>query len=140
MMCFTPMSSPCLQYWSGLVQHDEERLLKRLVKCHDKGQAAARKKQAAELNNRSGRAQVHVPCLPGCMRTGRRGVSRNTTSLCCPGSTKANRLNWTQRLNSFKSAIATQSHKRRRRRIMDCLDGERCGSSTTDRRTFEYAD
>ena len=35
------------------------------------------------------------------MRTGRRGVSRNTTSLCCPGSTKANRLNWTKRLNSF---------------------------------------
>ena len=39
-----------LQYWSGLVQHDEERLLKRLLNATDKGQAAARKKQAAELN------------------------------------------------------------------------------------------
>lgn len=39
-----------LQYWSGLVQHDEERLLKRLLNANDKGQAAARKKQAAELN------------------------------------------------------------------------------------------
>ena len=38
-----------LQYWSGLVQHDEERLLKRLLNATDKGQAAARKKQAAEL-------------------------------------------------------------------------------------------
>ena len=38
-----------LQYWSGLVQHDEERLLKRLLNANDKGQAAARKKQAAEL-------------------------------------------------------------------------------------------
>ena len=39
-----------LQYWSRLVQHDEERLLKRLLNANDKGQAAARKKQAAELN------------------------------------------------------------------------------------------
>ena len=39
-----------LQYWSGLVQHDEERLLKRLLNANDKGQVAARKKQAAELN------------------------------------------------------------------------------------------
>ena len=38
-----------LQYWSGLVQHDEERLLKQLLNATDKGQAAARKKQAAEL-------------------------------------------------------------------------------------------
>ena len=38
-----------LQYWSGLVQHDEEQLLKRLLNANDKGQAAARKKQAAEL-------------------------------------------------------------------------------------------
>lgn len=38
-----------LQYWSGLVQHDEERLLKRLLNANDKRQAAARKKQAAEL-------------------------------------------------------------------------------------------
>ena len=30
-----------LQYWSGLVQHDEERLLKRLLNANDKGQAAA---------------------------------------------------------------------------------------------------
>ena len=39
-----------LQYWSGLVQHDEKRLLKRLLNARDKGQAAARKKQAVELN------------------------------------------------------------------------------------------
>ena len=38
-----------LQYWSALVQHDEEQLLKRLLNANDKGQAAARKKQAAEL-------------------------------------------------------------------------------------------
>ena len=38
-----------LQYWSGLVQHDEEQLLKRLLNANDKGQTAARKKQAAEL-------------------------------------------------------------------------------------------
>ena len=49
MMCFMPMSFSRLQYWSGLVQHDEERLLKRLLNANDKGQAAARKKQAAEL-------------------------------------------------------------------------------------------
>ena len=90
-----------LQYWSGLVQHDEERLLKRLLNATDKGQAAARKKQAAELKKQRSGKPKSIPCLPGCMRTGRRGVSRNTTSLCCPGSTKANRLNWTKRLNSF---------------------------------------
>ena len=38
-----------LQYWSALVQHDEEQLLKRLLNANDKGQTAARKKQAAEL-------------------------------------------------------------------------------------------
>ena len=43
------------------------------------------------------------------MRTGRRGVSRNTTSLCCPGSTKANRLNWTTKIEQLQSAIATES-------------------------------
>ena len=32
-----------------ILQHDEERLLKRLLNANDKGQAAARKKQAAEL-------------------------------------------------------------------------------------------
>ncbi len=32
-----------LQYWSALVQHDEEQLLKRLLNASDKGQAAARK-------------------------------------------------------------------------------------------------
>ena len=41
-----------LQYWSGLVQHDEERLLKQLLNATDKGQAAARKKQAAELKEK----------------------------------------------------------------------------------------
>ena len=79
-----------LQYWSGLVQHDEERLLKRLLNANDKGQAAARKKQAAELNKAEKRKAEVDTCLPGCMRTGRRGVSQNTTSLCCPGSTRAN--------------------------------------------------
>ena len=39
----------------------------------------------------------------------RRGVSRNTTSLCCLGSTKVNRLNWTKRLNGFNPHIATES-------------------------------
>ena len=49
MMCFMPMSSPVCNTGRGLVQHDEERLLKRLLNATDKGQAAARKKQAAEL-------------------------------------------------------------------------------------------
>ena len=39
-----------LQYWSGLVQRNEEQLLKRLLNANDRGKAAARKKQAAELN------------------------------------------------------------------------------------------
>ena len=42
------MSSPRLQYWSGLAQYDENRLLKRLINTNDKGQTAARKKQAAD--------------------------------------------------------------------------------------------
>ena len=36
-----------LQYWSGLVKHDEERLMKRLLNANDKGQAAI----AAESQN-----------------------------------------------------------------------------------------
>ncbi len=38
-----------LQYWSGLIQHNEGQLLKRLLNASGKGQAAAKKKQAAEL-------------------------------------------------------------------------------------------
>ena len=76
MMCFMPMSSPRLQYWSGLVQHDEERLLKRAVKCPhpDKGQAAARKKQAAELKKAEKRkAEVDTLFARMYEDTGRRG-------------------------------------------------------------------
>ena len=95
MMCFMPMSSPSA-ILVGTVQHDEERLLKRLLNATDKGQAAARKKQAAELKKAEKRKAEVDTLFARCMRTGRRGVSRNTTSLCCPGSTKANRLNWTK--------------------------------------------
>lgn len=42
MMCFYAHVLSRLQYWSGLVQHDEEQLLKRL-NANDSGQAAARK-------------------------------------------------------------------------------------------------
>ena len=38
-----------LQYWSGLVQNGEGELMKRLLNASDKEQAAARKRQAAEL-------------------------------------------------------------------------------------------
>ena len=50
-----------------------------------------------------------IPCLPGCMRTGRRGVSQNTTSQCCPGSTRANRLKLDEKIEQLQSAIATES-------------------------------
>ena len=65
-----------LQYWSGLVQHDEERLLKRLLNANDKGQAAARKKQAAELNKAEKRKAEVDTLFAGCMRTGRRAYHR----------------------------------------------------------------
>ena len=70
-----------LQYWSRLVQHDEERLLKRLLNANDKGQAAARKKQAAELKKAEKLKKLELEQLKA--------------------STRANRLNWTKRLNSF---------------------------------------
>ena len=46
-----PVSYTHLDVYKRQVQHDEERLLKRLLNANDKGQVAARKKQAAELNN-----------------------------------------------------------------------------------------
>ena len=45
-----------LQYWSGLVQHDEEQLLKQLLNATDKGQAAARKKHGRRVEQ-SGEAE-----------------------------------------------------------------------------------
>ena len=101
MMCFIAYVLSRLQYWSGLVQHDEERLLKRLLNATDKGQAAARKKQAAELKKAEKRKAEVDTLFARMYEDWARGVSRNTTSLCCPGSIKANRLNWTKRLNSF---------------------------------------
>ncbi len=97
-----------LQYWSGLVQHDEERLLKRLLNATDKGQAAARKKQAAELNRQRSGKPKSIPCLPGCMRTGRRGVSQNTTSLLS-GKYQSKQAELDTKIEQLQSAIATES-------------------------------
>ena len=51
-----------LQYWSGQVQHDEERLLKRLLSASDKELAAARKKQMVELK-KSEKRKAEVDAL-----------------------------------------------------------------------------
>ena len=91
-----------LQYWSGLVQHDEEQLLKQLLNATDKGQAAARKKQAAELNKAEKR-KAEVDTLFVRMyedwAAGRiTGIQLLYAVWEVP---KLNRLNWTKRLNGF---------------------------------------
>ena len=95
------MSLSRLQYWSGLVQHDEERLLKQLLNATDKGQAAARKKQAAELKKAEKRKAEVDTLFARMYEDWAAGRITEYNFLCCPGSTKANRLNWTKRLNSF---------------------------------------
>lgn len=42
------------------------------------------------------------------MRTGRQGVSRNTTSICCPGST-SEQAELAEKIEQLQSAIAAES-------------------------------
>ena len=51
-----------LQYWSGLAQQDEDKLLKRLRGASDMERTAARKRQAAELKKAEKR-KAEIDCL-----------------------------------------------------------------------------
>ena len=98
-----------LQYWSGLVQHDEERLLKRLLNANDKGQAAARKKQAAELNKAEKRkaevdtlfARMYEDWVAG------RITEYNFSMLS--GKYQSEQAELDEKIERLQSAIATES-------------------------------
>ncbi len=98
-----------LQYWSGLVQHDEERLLKRLLNATDKGQAAARKKQAAELKKAEKRkaevdtlfARMYEDWAAGCI------TEYNFSMLS--GKYQSEQAELDTKIEQLQSAIATES-------------------------------
>ena len=98
-----------LQYWSGLVQHDEERLLKRLLNANDKGQVAARKKQAAELNKAEKRkaevdtlfARMYEDWAAGCI------TEYNFSMLS--GKYQSEQAELDTKIEQLQSAIATES-------------------------------
>ena len=98
-----------LQYWSGLVQHDEERLLKRLLNANDKGQAAARKKQAAELN-RAEKRKAEVDTLFVRMyedwAAGR--ITEYNFSMLS-GKYQSEQAELDEKIERLQSAIATES-------------------------------
>ncbi len=98
-----------LQYWSGLVQHDEERLLKQLLNATDKGQAAARKKQAAELKKAEKRkaevdtlfARMYEDWAAGCI------TEYNFSMLS--GKYQSEQAELDEKIEQLQSAIATES-------------------------------
>ena len=98
-----------LQYWSGLVQHDEERLLKRLLNANDKGQAAARKKQAAELKKAEKR-KAEVDTLFARMyedwAVGR--ITEYNFSMLS-GKYQSEQAELDEKIEQLQSAIATES-------------------------------
>ena len=90
-----------LQYWSGLVQHDEERLLKRLLNATDKGQAAARKKQTAELKKAEKRKAEVDTLFARMYEDWAAGRITEYNFSMLSGKYQSEQLNWTKRLNSF---------------------------------------
>ena len=59
-----------LQYWSMMVQKDEDKLLKRLLNASDRERNSAKKKQAAELKKAEKRKAEVDGLFAKCMRTG----------------------------------------------------------------------
>ena len=98
-----------LQYWSGLVQHDEERLLKRLLNDTDKGQAAARKKQAAELNKAEKRKAEVDTLFARMYEDWAAGRITEYNFNMLSGKYQSEQAELDEKIERLQSAIATES-------------------------------
>ena len=98
-----------LQYWSGLVQHDEERLLKRLLNANDKGQAAARKKQAAELNKAEKRKAEVDTLFARMYEDWAAGRITEYNFSMLSGKYQSEQAELDEKIEQLQSAIATES-------------------------------
>ena len=108
MMCFTPCPLPSA-YWSGLVQHDEERLLKRLLNANDKGQAAARKKQAAELKKAEKRKSEVDTLFARMYEDWAAGRITEYNFSMLSGKYQSEQAELDEKIEQLQSAIATES-------------------------------
>ena len=98
-----------LQYWSGLVQHDEERLLKRLLNANDKGQAAARKKQAAELKKAEKRKSEVDTLFARMYEDWAAGRITEYNFSMLSGKYQSEQAELDEKIEQLQSAIATES-------------------------------
>ena len=98
-----------LQYWSGLVQHDEERLLKRLLNATDKGQAAARKKQAAELKKAEKRKAEVDTLFARMYEDWAAGRITEYNFSMLSGKYQSEQAELDEKIEQLQSAIATES-------------------------------
>ena len=98
-----------LQYWSGLVQHDEERLLKRLLNANDKGQAAARKKQAAELKKAEKRKSEVDTLFARMYEDWAAGRITEYNFSMLSGKYQSEQAELDEKIERLQSAIATES-------------------------------
>ena len=98
-----------LQYWSGLVQHDEERLLKRLLNATDKGQAAARKKQAAELKKAEKRKAEVDTLFARMYEDWAAGRITEYNFSMLSGKYQSEQAELDEKIERLQSAIATES-------------------------------
>ena len=98
-----------LQYWSGLVQHDEERLLKRLLNANDKGQVAARKKQAAELNKAEKRKAEVDTLFARMYEDWAAGRITEYNFSMLSGKYQSEQAELDEKIERLQSAIATES-------------------------------
>ena len=98
-----------LQYWSGLVQHDEERLLKQLLNATDKGQAAARKKQAAELKKAEKRKAEVDTLFARMYEDWAAGRITEYNFSMLSGKYQSEQAELDEKIERLQSAIATES-------------------------------
>ena len=98
-----------LQYWSGLVQHDEERLLKQLLNATDKGQAAARKKQAAELKKAEKRKAEVDTLFARMYEDWAAGRITEYNFSMLSGKYQSEQAELDEKIEQLQSAIATES-------------------------------
>ena len=98
-----------LQYWSVLAQHDEERLLKRLLNANDKGQAAARKKQAAELNKAEKRKAEVDTLFARMYEDWAAGRITEYNFSMLSGKYQSEQAELDEKIERLQSAIATES-------------------------------
>ena len=98
-----------LQYWSGLVQHDEEQLLKRLLNANDKGQAAARKKQAAELKKAEKRKAEVDTLFARMYEDWAAGRITEYNFSMLSGKYQSEQAELDEKIEQLQSAIATES-------------------------------